>query len=83
MNINKIISQMKRKYPRKKIICETEPTEDHPDWSEAIAVIDFTRLHYHKKLTEIYEVIKGDMVNMTHQNKLKIGSILVLGDYDN
>lgn len=72
MNINKVINQFKRKYPGKKIIitdpknpgeiiCETEPTEDHPQWSEAIAVIDFTRLHYHRMLTETYEVLHGEL----------------------
>lgn len=72
MNINTVISQMKQTYPGKKIIitdpanpgeiiCETEPTETHPDWSEAIAVIDYTRLHYHRLLTETYEVLHGKL----------------------
>lgn len=72
MNINEVISQMKHTYPGKKIIitdpanpgeiiCETEPTEAHPDWSEAIAVIDYTRLHYHQVLTETYKVLQGDL----------------------
>lgn len=80
MNINEIISQMKREYPGKKIIitdpanpgeiiCETEPTEEHPSWSEIVAVIDFTRLHYHKKLTEIYEVLKGEL-DITFNDKI-------------
>lgn len=79
MNINKVISQLKRKYPQSKIIitdpadpgeiiCETEPTEAHPDWSEAIAVIDYTRLHYHRKLTETYDVLRGEL-DMVIQGK--------------
>lgn len=81
MNINKVISQLKRKYPGKKIIitdrtnpgeiiCETEPTEAHSDWSEAIAVIDFTRLHYHQRLTETYEVLRGKL-DITVNGKLQ------------
>ncbi len=72
MNINKTISQMKQKYPGKKIIitdsknpgeviCETEATAADPDWSEAIAVIDYTRLHYHRVLTETYEILRGEL----------------------
>ncbi len=72
MNINKITLKLKQQYPGKKvfitdpknpgeIICETEPTEEHPAWSTAIAVINFTRPHYHKKLTETYEVLKGEL----------------------
>lgn len=81
MNINTVISQMKRTYPGKKIIvtdpaspgeiiCETEPTDAHPDWSEVIAVIDFTRLHYHQQLTEIYEVLHGEL-DITVNGKLR------------
>ena len=72
MNVQIIIHQLKKRYPSKniivtdpsnpgEIICETEPTESHPDWSEAIAVIDFTRLHYHRKLTETYDVLSGQL----------------------
>lgn len=79
MNINEVITQMKRTYPGKKIIitdpknpgeviCEMEPTEAHPDWSEAIAVIDYTRLHYHRVLTETYEVLHGEL-DMVIQGK--------------
>lgn len=60
---------MKKKYPEKKIIlntpedpaeivCETRPGKNK---SEAVAVIDRTRLHDHQKLTEIYEIIKGEL----------------------
>lgn len=73
MDVKKVISELKRQYPGKEviitdpknpteIICETEPTQDHPKWSGAIAVMDQTRLHYHKKLTEIYHVLKGSLI---------------------
>lgn len=72
MNAGAIIDELKQQYPDKKIIitdpanpgeiiCETEPTEEHSDWSEAIAVIDYTRLHYHRALTETYEVLQGKL----------------------
>lgn len=72
MNIDAVLRELNQQYPGKKviitdpknpgeIICETEPTEEHPDWSEGIAVIDFTRLHYHQQLTEIYEVLLGEL----------------------
>lgn len=72
MNIQKIIAKLKSFYPGKKvvitdplnpteIICEVEPTEEHPKWSAAVAVIDSTRLHYHKRLTEIYHVVSGTL----------------------
>jgi len=66
VNVEKIIEELKQKYPGKKIIknneentteiiCEIEP-------GLAIAVIDRAEPHYHKKTTELYEVIKGEMV---------------------
>ncbi|MBI5151853.1 MAG: cupin domain-containing protein [Candidatus Pacebacteria bacterium] len=91
MKINKIIEQMTQKYPGKKIIitdptnpgeiiCETEPTEAHPDWSEAIAVIDYTRLHYHRAVTETYEVLSGelDMVIQEKTRHLKTGETITI-----
>ncbi len=82
---------MKQKYPGKKIvitdptnpgeiICETEPTEAHPDWSEAIAVINYTRLHYHRALTETYEILSGelDMVIQEKTRHLKTGDSITI-----
>ena len=72
MNINAVISELKKTYPGKSIIlnnkqnlteilCEIEPPRDHADYSVAISVIDETASHYHKKITEKYEVIKGEL----------------------
>ncbi|MDP2860205.1 MAG: hypothetical protein Q8N98_00665 [bacterium] len=72
MNIKKVIAQLKRRYPSKnivitdpkdptEIICEIEPTEFHPTRSTAVAVVDKIRPHYHLKLTEVYEVIRGTL----------------------
>lgn len=43
------------------IICELEPTSDHPDYSVAIAVIDRSIPHHHKQTEEIYEVLTGQL----------------------
>jgi len=83
MDTKKIIKQLQRDYPGKKIIklpennpeeilCEYELTEKHPDWSEAISVINKSVPHYHKKMTETYEVLNGDLVVHVNGKKHKI-----------
>jgi len=65
MDIARIIKELSQKYPGRKIIknnkentteiiCEIEP-------GFAIAVIDKSEPHFHKKTTEVYEVIKGEI----------------------
>lgn len=72
MNTDKILKKLKRKYPGKNIIfnprdnpteivCEIDPTSEHPEKSLAMAVVGKSLPHYHKKTTEIYEVIKGKL----------------------
>lgn len=72
MDADKIIRALKRKYPGKRIfkniekqpteiICEVEPTDEHPEYSVAIAVIDRSVPHYHQKTEEVYEVIEGEL----------------------
>ena len=72
MNIQKVISELQEKYPGKKIfknnednpteiLCELDPSSDHPEYSNAVAVIDKSAVHYHKKTTETYKVIKGEL----------------------
>lgn len=69
MNTKKIINQLKKKYRGGKIIintpefpleivCELDPISN----THSIAVIDFAMPHYHKINTEIYEVIKGELI---------------------
>lgn len=73
MNDKKVIKLLQEKYPGKRIIindkknpdeviCEIEPTNEHPSYSIAVAVIDRTKAHKHKKATEIYKVLKGKLV---------------------
>jgi len=79
MNVDRIIQQLKKQYPDKKIIknyndhpteiiCEIEPSEKHPDYSIAIAVIDQSFPHYHNKTIEIYEILKGELI-LTQNNQ--------------
>lgn len=73
MNVQKVIAELQEKYPGKpilknneehptEIVCEIEPTSEHPDYSTAVAVIDESIPHYHKKTTEEYKILKGTLV---------------------
>lgn len=72
MNITKVIEELKKTYPGKKIVlndrnncseilCETEPSSQHPTYSKAISVIDKTKPHYHNNTTETYRVVRGTL----------------------
>jgi mannose-6-phosphate isomerase-like protein (cupin superfamily) len=74
MNVKKVIKLLRQKYPNKtiienknskrittEIICEIESTNKHSHYSIAIAVIDSSTIHYHRKITEIYKVMKGNL----------------------
>ena len=78
MNVKMIISKPRKQYPGKtiiknmdknglvtEIVCEVEPTQDHPKYSEAIAVIDSSIMHFHKKLQETYTVLSGELMVVT------------------
>lgn len=72
MNVSQLIEEFKEKYPAKKVVvndnlvtsemlCEVDPTSDHPDYSKAIAVINKSVPHIHVKSQEKYKVIKGTL----------------------
>ncbi|HKC14918.1 MAG TPA: cupin domain-containing protein [Patescibacteria group bacterium] len=44
------------------IICEVEPTIDHPDYSVHLAVIDISSSHLHRRSRETYEVLEGSLM---------------------
>lgn len=88
MDAQKILTQLQRKYPGKnifqnspknpsEIICEIDPTSDHPDYSIAIAVIDKSLPHYHRKTTETYEILVGELMLIVRGKmyKLKKGDV--------
>ncbi len=73
MNTVGVIKELEEKYPGKKIvknnkdnpseiICEVEPSSEHPEYSKAIAVIDKSITHFYKQTTEVYKVIQGELV---------------------
>lgn len=72
MDAEKIVSRLQIKYPGKtilqlpfknpkEIICEAEPTTDHPEYSVAVAVIEDSEPHVHRLSTEKYKVVEGEV----------------------
>ena len=87
MNTDQFISQLQALYPGKpifknddnnptEILCELDPTSDHPDYSVAIAVIDRSIPHYHQHTEELYEVLTGQLTLYTCHPELVSGSQL-------
>lgn len=44
------------------LLCEVEPTHNHPNYSVAIAVIDKSTPHMHRVIEETYTVIRGELI---------------------
>lgn len=73
MNVKKVLQELQKKYPGKNIIkndddncpteilCEVEPSSEHPEYSLAVSIIDKSIPHSHKKTKETYKVIKGKL----------------------
>lgn len=72
MDVDSVIKQLQSEYPGKpiiclpaenptEVICEFDSREEHPDFSFAMAVIDRSLPHYHRRTTEIYRVLKGEL----------------------
>jgi mannose-6-phosphate isomerase-like protein (cupin superfamily) len=72
MNAEAIIKELQDTYPGKlikclpedeptEIICEFDPKDEHPEFSLAIAVINRSKPHFHRRTTEIYRVVKGEL----------------------
>lgn len=71
--MTEIIQKLNQWYPGKKvlrlpedtpteIICEVEPSVDHPNWSEIVAVIKKSQPHYHTISTEVYKIKEGQLI---------------------
>lgn len=91
MILNQVIKRIKAKYPNKnivkndesnptEIICEIDPTSEHPEYSKAIAVILKSKPHYHRTSTETYEIVKGKLTVVKNGEtfSLKIGDKLMI-----
>lgn len=72
MIAQEVIDYFKKTYPGKnivclpeegptEIICEIDPSSEHPEKNVAIAAIKQSAPHYHKKAVEEYEVVKGTL----------------------
>lgn len=72
MNIEKVIGDVRSKYPGKKfvvsddgeyqeIVCEIEPASINPARSVAVAIVGKSKPHKHTEITEVYEVIRGEL----------------------
>jgi len=83
MNVRKVTEELKRKYPGNgiimndkdnptEILCEVDPSSDHPDYSLAVAVIDKSQPHAHKRSKETYKVIRGNLVLCIDGKKYKL-----------
>jgi len=72
--VESITADFKRKYPGKnvvvnkdkwgrviEIICEVEPSSEHPEYSLAIVAAKHIAPHYHKKSTEEYKILEGSL----------------------
>jgi len=80
MDTEEVIKELSNKYPGKKIIKipEDNPTEIICEISPGIviSVIDKSESHYHKEMTETYEILKGSLDVYKDGDK----QILVTGD---
>jgi mannose-6-phosphate isomerase-like protein (cupin superfamily) len=72
VNASKVISELQSQFPGKaifpdhkknptEILCEVDPTSDHPEYSKAIAIIDRSIPHVHYETKETYKVLKGSL----------------------
>lgn len=91
MNVLQIIKNLQAQYPRKtiiknnehnptEIICEIRPMKAHPEYSVAIAFIDASLPHYHKKTFETYEILEGELLLVVSgiEHRLKRGETFLI-----
>lgn len=91
MNTQRVFDALARRYPGKavipnhptrptEIICEIDPTPKHPEYSEAIAIIDVSSPHYHRITTETYTILKGEVDVYTDNKRhvMKTGDVLTI-----
>lgn len=83
MTAQEAINYFKRTYPGKnivclpeddpsEIICEIEPSSEHPDYNVAVAAIKQSVPHYHHKATEEYEVLEGELELVVDGESIKL-----------
>ena len=90
MDAARIVAELERLYPGKRIvrlgepvgeiICETDPAKRHPGYSVAVSVVDRIVPHLHKRTTETYTVLRGEL-SLTKDgvgHRLKVGDSLTI-----
>lgn len=96
MNSSKILDRLKEAYPNKKVIalptvrpteilCEVDPSSEHPEYSVAVSIVDGSTPHYHKKSTETYTILEGelDLFIDGHLHHMKKGESVVVHPLSN
>jgi len=83
MNAAEVTKYFEQNYPGKdviklppddptEIICETEPTSEHPDYSVAMAAIKKSALHHHIKTSETYHILKGTLTLVVEGEEIQL-----------
>ena len=83
MTEKEIINYFQEQYPGKnvvklpsdkptEIICELEPSSEHPEHSIAIAAISLSKPHYHRRTTELYELISGKLTLAVNDKSIEL-----------
>jgi quercetin dioxygenase-like cupin family protein len=84
MKVNEVLEYLGQNYPGKEVImlppddpteilCETEPSAEHSEYSVAIAAIKRSALHRHAVTTETYEIIDGQLDLYIDGEKVTLG----------
>lgn len=62
------------------IICEVDPSVEHPEYNKAIAAIHKSEPHYHKEAVETYHVLRGELHLFVNEVEhiLKPGDVFVV-----
>jgi quercetin dioxygenase-like cupin family protein len=85
MDVQKVIKELEEKYPGKRIldnlgeiVCETEPAAGPGARGVAIAVVDRSSPHFHKKTVETYKAMKGVLTVFKNGNpyEMREGDVL-------
>lgn len=80
MDVKKVVSELKSKFPGKKvvvnkedgfleIICEIEPASKNSKKSLALVVVGKSKKHKHLKTKETYNVVKGSLTVYLNEKK--------------
>lgn len=86
MNTKQVLEQLNEKYPGKQIIqkhdtegevrellCEVDPSSEHPAYSLAVAIIDRSTPHKHLFTTEVYKILKGKLTLFLDGEQILLG----------